>query len=62
MSRPPSWTVHDHEIGGNCVEVESQGKRIVLDIGLPLKDDKSVGVPDISGLMQPDESLLGIGC
>lgn len=49
-----------HEIGGNCVEVESQGKRIVLDIGLPLKDNQSVGVPDISGLMSPDDGLLGI--
>ena len=49
-----------HEIGGNCVEIESQGKRIVLDIGLPLKDEKDVGVPDISGLMAPDDSLLGI--
>jgi len=49
-----------HEIGGNCVEVESQGKRIVLDIGLPLKDEKSVGVPDINGLMSSDNSLLGI--
>ena len=37
-----------HEIGGNCVEVEVQGKRIVLDIGLPLKDDKNVAAPDIS--------------
>jgi ribonuclease J len=49
-----------HEIGGNCVEIESQGQRIVLDIGLPLKDEKSVGVPDINGLMSSDDSLLGI--
>lgn len=49
-----------HEIGGNCVEVEAQGKRIVLDIGLPLKDDKNVAAPDISGLTVPDDSLLGI--
>lgn len=33
-----------HEIGGNCVEIESQGKRIVLDIGLPLKNEKEAGV------------------
>lgn len=49
-----------HEIGGNCVEVESQGKRIVLDIGLPLNDDKNVATPDISGLTSPDDSLMGI--
>lgn len=49
-----------HEIGGNCIEIESQGKRIVLDIGLPLKDGSNVSVPDISGLTSPDDSLLGI--
>lgn len=49
-----------HEIGGNCVEVESQGKRIVLDIGLPLKDEGEVAVPDIDGLTSVDDSLLGV--
>ena len=49
-----------HEIGGNCIEIESQGKRIVLDIGLPLKDEKTASLPDISGLTSPDDSLLGI--
>ena len=24
------------EIGGTCIEVEAQGKRLVLDVGLPL--------------------------
>ena len=49
-----------HEIGGNCVEVESQGKRIILDIGLPLKSEHDTGLPDISGLTAPDGRLLGI--
>ena len=49
-----------HEIGGNCIEIESQGKRIVLDIGLPLKNETTALVPDISGLISPDDSLLGI--
>lgn len=49
-----------HEIGGNCVEVESQGKRIVLDIGLPLNDDGEASVPDISGLTSLDDTLLGL--
>jgi ribonuclease J len=49
-----------HEIGGNCVEVEAQGKRIVLDIGLPLKDEKDGATPDIRGLTSLDASLLGI--
>ena len=49
-----------HEIGGNCIEIESHGKRIVLDIGLPLKDESFATVPDISGLTSHDDSLLGI--
>ena len=49
-----------HEIGGNCIEIESQGKRIVLDIGLPLKNENKATVPNISGLDSPDNSLLGI--
>lgn len=49
-----------HEVGGNCIEIESQGKRIVLDIGLPLKNENNATVPDISGLTSPDDSLLGI--
>jgi ribonuclease J len=24
-----------HEIGGTCIEIEAQGKRLVLDIGPP---------------------------
>ena len=24
------------EIGGTCIEIESEGKRIILDVGLPL--------------------------
>ena len=49
-----------HEIGGNCIEIESQGKRIVLDIGLPLKNESNATLPDISGLTSSDDSLLGI--
>jgi ribonuclease J len=49
-----------HEIGGNCVEIESQGKRIVLDLGLPLREENRASLPEISGLTSPDDSLLGI--
>lgn len=49
-----------HEIGGNCIEVESQGKRIVLDIGLPLISERDISVPDISGLTSHDDTLLGV--
>jgi ribonuclease J len=51
-----------HEIGGNCVEVESGGARIILDLGRPLDagPDEQVPLPPISGLDGNDPSLLGI--
>lgn len=51
-----------HEVGGSCVEVEAHGRRIVLDIGLPLATavgDK-VAVPSVEGFAGDSESLLGI--
>jgi len=50
------------EIGGTCVEVESQGKRIVLDIGLPLDVADAADVPlhPVPGFDGPDPSLLGV--
>ncbi len=50
------------EIGGTCVEIESQGKRIVLDIGLPLDatDPDEMPLYPIPGFDQPDDSLLGV--
>jgi len=49
-----------HEIGGNCVEIEADGKRIVIDVGLPLNDEADVEVPNILGLNSADDSLLGV--
>jgi ribonuclease J len=50
------------EIGGTCVELESTGARILLDLGLPLDAvDADPGlVPHVSGLREHDPSLLGI--
>jgi ribonuclease J len=50
------------EIGGTCVELESSGQRILLDLGLPLnaKDVASTPLPAISGLTQADPNLLAI--
>ena len=31
--------------------------RIVLDIGLPLKNDKNIAAPDISGLTESETSI-----
>ena len=51
------------EIGGNCVELEQDGARILLDLGLPLDAAKgtNVALPEIPGLANRDDpSLLGI--
>ena len=50
------------EIGGSCVELESQGQRLILDLGLPLDAEKNdiKYLPKISGLDGEDPSLLGI--
>jgi len=50
-----------HEIGGTCVELESQGKRIVLDIGLPLDaEGPNIPLPAVPGFVEHDRSLLGV--
>lgn len=35
-------TIHrgTHEIGGSCIELEAKNTRIVLDIGMPLVDER----------------------
>jgi len=50
------------QIGGTCIELESQGKRLVLDIGTPLdaEDSATVELPAVPGFDQEDPSLLGI--
>ena len=51
------------EIGGNCVEVEAQGVRIVLDVGRPLDAvlDEEVPLPPVAGLSAGDDrSLAGV--
>ncbi len=50
------------EIGGTCVELESSGQRILLDLGLPLnaKDMASTPLPAVAGLAEADPSLLAV--
>jgi ribonuclease J len=50
------------EIGGTCVELESQGKRLVLDVGLPLDapDPDAFDLHPVKGFDSPDESLMGV--
>ncbi len=50
------------QIGGSCIEVEAQGKRLLLDLGLPLDAERNhVGLlPPVPGLLEPSDSLLGV--
>jgi ribonuclease J len=50
------------QIGGSCVEVESLGQRLLIDLGLPLDaENNSIQyLPDHVGLDGSDPSLLGI--
>ena len=50
------------EIGGSCVEIESQGQWLLLDLGLPLdaENNDPKYLPDIKGLDGNDPSFLGI--
>ena len=50
------------EIGGSCVEIESCGQRLLVDIGLPLdaKEESRKYLPQINGLDGDDSSLHGI--
>jgi ribonuclease J len=50
------------EIGGTCVEIESRGARIVLDVGLPLgvSTQDEVELHPVRGFDTADKSLLGV--
>ena len=51
------------QIGGTCIELSCQGSRILLDLGLPLDagdTDPTTLLPAISGLNEPDPSLLAL--
>ena len=53
------------EIGGTCIEMEAQGTRVALDVGLPLDAPDDIEahkdlLPQVPGFRDPDESLLGV--
>jgi ribonuclease J len=50
------------EVGGNCVELEAGGSRLMLDIGLPLSAEPGDGtaLPSIAGLSGGDRTLVGV--
>jgi ribonuclease J len=49
------------QVGGTCVELESRGARILLDLGMPLDaEEGEVPLPNVAGLAGGDPSLLGV--
>jgi ribonuclease J len=50
------------QIGGTCVELISLGKRILVDLGLPLDAKGSIEayLPYVAGLSKGDNSILGV--
>ncbi len=50
------------EIGGTCIELEAGGRRIALDVGLPLDagEDHAGLLPEVAGFRDHDDSLLGV--
>ncbi len=51
------------EVGGNCVELEAGGRRIVVDVGWPITaaEGEDVALPGVDGLADGhDPSLLGV--
>lgn len=52
------------EIGGTCIELEEDGKRIILDVGLPLNagevDSIENLLPRVKGFREKDNSLLAV--
>src|SRR4051794_7359507 len=50
------------QIGGSCIELEADGARILLDVGLPLDADgvSEELLPDVSGLQTDDPTLRAI--
>ncbi|GAB6059052.1 MBL fold metallo-hydrolase [Desulfonatronum parangueonense] len=51
-----------NQIGGSCVEIEQDGQRIFVDLGLPLDAESNTPgyLPDVPCLINGDPSLLGI--
>ncbi|WP_277509835.1 MBL fold metallo-hydrolase [Ereboglobus sp. PH5-5] len=65
MSTFPKLCIHRgaDDIGGSCVEIQSaNGKRLILDVGMPLNDEKPTPnhMPPVPGLQGGDSSIEGI--
>lgn len=51
-----------HQIGGSCVELESQGRRLLVDLGLPLDAEENTPdlLPAVAGIQDQADDLLGV--
>lgn len=55
-----------HQIGGSCIEISTQGQRLIIDVGLPLDADSSeaqAAFPPAKGLFQHEErdsAIIGV--
>jgi ribonuclease J len=49
------------QIGGTCIEIEAEGKRIALDLGLPLDaEDSDAALPPVRAFRTPDADFLAL--
>src|SRR5690349_2928919 len=50
------------QIGGTCVELEYDGARLLLDLGLPVDaaEPSPDLLPQVEGVQTPDDSLVGV--
>ena len=51
------------QVGGTCIEIEAEGGRVVLDVGMPLDVDPEhadAAVPAIRGFREPADDLLAV--
>lgn len=50
------------QIGGTCVELEQDGARLIIDLGLPLDAEEATSelLPPVDGFHNPDANLLGV--
>lgn len=49
------------QVGGTCVELEAEGQRILLDLGMPLDaEEGDIPLPDVPGLRGNDPTLRAV--
>lgn len=49
------------QVGGTCIEIEAEGRRVVLDVGMPLDvapEQAEAAIPAVRGFREPADDLL----